>query len=340
VNVVRSTWFAIGLKVAKRNFRLARSRAGGAAFHLSNVIVQSANHVNATDQAIAAPTGRSRHSAATEPDLRAPAVSVVMSLYRGNTLSEVVEAVESILNQTIADLEFLILCDGPLSEDLHHYLQTLAAAEPRVRLHACQENRGIARSLNELLRAARADYIAIMDGDDISLPQRLERQRQFLEEHPAIDIVGTFAQEIDEHGNTLFDKRMPTDSSVIARFLAYRDPLVHPSVMYRKCVFETLGYYDESKNNAFLNDTEFWSRALLAGRKISNLPETLYLFRRNKDFLHRRRGWQLALAEFKLRTNYIKRSGLPKHHLLRPTAVALIRLLPSKLLRWFYQHCR
>lgn len=272
--------------------------------------------------------------------VKLPLVSVIMSVYGGNLLSEVRQAVGSILDQTMDDIEFLILCDGSLPQELADYLEALAAREPRVQLICREENLGIARSLNTLIRHARTDYIAIMDGDDVSLPSRLACQRKFLEENPAIDIVGTFAREIDAEGNTIFEKRMPIAPAEIARFHAFRDPLVHPSVMYRKRVFDVLGVYDESKDNAFLNDTELWSRALLAGLRLANIPHVLYLFRRNGRFLERRRGWRLALAEWKLRAAYINRADLPKFHLLLPTAVALIRLLPGNLLSWFYAHCR
>ena len=286
------------------------------------------------------PVAHSEHSRDAETRVAVPRVSVIMSVYDGNTLDEVAAAASSILDQSFSAFEFLILNDGITRHELAEFLRELAAQDPRIQVIYSKDNRGIARSLNTLIQLARADYVAVMDSDDLSAPERIGRQFTFLQDHPGVDIVGCFAIEIDARGNEIFEKRLPVDTDSMSRFMCYRDPLVHPSVMYRKTLFDRLSYYSESPADAYFGDTDLWSRALLAGCGIANIPEPLYRFRRNESFLNRRRGWRFALAELRLRMQYIRQAGLPKRYLLWPAMVAIMRVCPSPILRWAYRYCR
>src|SRR5689334_13398683 len=129
--------------------------------------------------------------------MRMPKLSVIMSVYDGVKADELVEAVDSILGQSLADFEFLIMKDGIERGDLLAYLDQLAARDPRVKLLVNPQRCGLARSLNRLVQQASGEYLARMDADDISLPERFERQARFLDEHENVDFVGTFAREVD-----------------------------------------------------------------------------------------------------------------------------------------------
>ncbi|MHA1713815.1 MAG: glycosyltransferase, partial [Candidatus Ranarchaeia archaeon] len=131
-----------------------------------------------------------------------PKVSVIMSVY--NAEKHVKKAIDSILSQTFRDFEFIIINDGSTdrtSEILKSY------ADPRL-IVVNQANRGVTQSLNKAIGMARGQYIARMDADDISLPQRLEMQVEFLEEHPEVGLVGTSVITIDEEGKTIKESRL------------------------------------------------------------------------------------------------------------------------------------
>ena len=255
-----------------------------------------------------------------------PRVAVVMWVHDGNTLKEVSAAAQSILKQTFPSFEFIILDDGITRRDLGRFLGVLASKDKRIRLVHHARHEGAARSLNRLIKRSSADYVAIMGANDLSAPRRIERQVAFLESNHEIDIVGCSAREVDAQGKQLFENRMPTDANTIRRLLSYRDPVVHSSVMYRKSIFDRLGYYNESAKYELLEETEFWSRAVLGGCQIANVPEILYLHRCGSSSTGSRRGWSLARAELSVRMRYILRAKLPLRSVFRPLAVALTRI--------------
>jgi GT2 family glycosyltransferase len=256
----------------------------------------------------------------------APRVAVVMRVHDGNTFKEVAAAAQSILKQTFRSFEFLVLDDGITQSALGRLLGVLASKDKRIRLVHHARHEGAARSLNRLIKRSSADYVAIMGANDLSAPRRIERQVAYLEENHAIDIVGCAAREVDAQGKQLIDNRMPTDANAIRHLLSYRDPLVHSSVMYRKSIFDRLGYYNESAKYEMLGETEFWSRAVLGGCQIANIPDVLYLHRYDGSSEGNRRGWRLAHTELSVRMRYILRAKLPLRTVFRPLAVALTRV--------------
>jgi GT2 family glycosyltransferase len=187
---------------------------------------------------------------------------------------------------------------------------------------------------------AGGTYLARMDADDVSLPDRLEQQVAYLEAHPSTYMVGSFAREIDESGKVLYEKELPTDFSSVRRFMSRRDPFIHPTVMFRREFFERCGLYNEDPKYSYLEDTELWSRAILAGLECVNLPMFLFLFRINQSFIGRRRGWRFTFHELLLRVRYCWKAGLPLPYLAAPLAVGLVRLSPSAVTRFAYKQLR
>ena len=269
-----------------------------------------------------------------------PKVSVIMTAYDGVHAHELAEAVDSILSQTLRDFEFLIMKDGIERDDLLRYLNDLAQRDARVKLFANSKRSGIAYSLNRLVERSSGRFLARMDADDISLPERLEKQVAHLEEHPATFMIGSFAQEIDQTGKVLYEKQLPTDFQSVRRFMSRRDPFIHPTVMFRREFFDQLGLYNERPEFSYLEDTELWSRAILSGLECSNLPLVLFLFRINQSFIGRRRGWRFTFYELSLRLKYCWKAGLPLPYLALPFAVGLVRLSPSAVTRFAYKQLR
>lgn len=204
-----------------------------------------------------------------------PAISVAMSVYNGERF--LAEAIDSVLAQTFGDFEFLILDDGS-TDASRAMIEAYALADPRIR-PIFRENRGLIASLNQLLEDARAPIIARMDADDASHPERLARQKAFLDANPDYGVVGAWSEDVDEFGRPHitagFDH--PIDH---AAFLAAieRDTalLCHPVVTYRRDVVRLVGGYHAAF--AHCEDFDLWLR--LAGvTKLANLPERLIRYR-------------------------------------------------------------
>jgi len=263
-----------------------------------------------------------------------------MSVYDGVSLPEFEEAVRSIRDQSFDDFEFLIMQDDVRRPDLADRLQHHAADDPRIRLLASPVRIGLASALNRLLAESAAPYVARMDADDVSMPDRLARQTAFLDGHPDVMVLGTMAIEIDSDGRHTYEKTLPATDDRIRAFQCYRDPFVHPSVMFRRELFDVVGPYSEDASTSFLEDSDLWSRILLAGLKGANLPEFLFRFRVNSGLYARRGGIKLAWRELNLRWSYVRRSGFSWYYYLPALGVALMRLGPTGLRRRLYATCR
>ncbi len=193
------------------------------------------------------------------------AISVVMSVY--NTKEEWLrESIESILNQTFGDFEFIIINDGSTNnaEDV-----ILSYKDERIK-YIKQENQGLAKSLNTGLNIAKGEYIARMDSDDISLPERFEKQVKFLDKNKDISILGTWFERFPQK------EIIKHPSNIKYLDLLQRCYIGHPTVMFRRAEFEK---YNLKYNPEYLcEDYELWSRAISYFR-IANLPEILLKYR-------------------------------------------------------------
>jgi glycosyltransferase involved in cell wall biosynthesis len=200
----------------------------------------------------------------------APAVSVVMAVFDG--ASWVGAAVESLLTQTLTDLEVIVIDDG--STDTTP--EMLAAVhDSRLRVQR-QERAGLTRSLVRALDLARAPLVARLDADDLSLPERLARQRQFLDANPQVGLLGTGAREIDFEGHEVAIVRPPADDAAIRRALIRENPFVHSTVMMRRSALERAGGYDPAFPVA--QDYDLWLR-MARVTLLANLPEPLVIRR-------------------------------------------------------------
>jgi glycosyltransferase involved in cell wall biosynthesis len=205
-----------------------------------------------------------------------PLVSVVMSVYDGRPYLK--EAVRSILDQTFGDFEFIIINDGS-KDGSKETLDRLSETDDRIRL-VHQENRGLTPSLNRGLNLARGKYIARMDADDISHPERLKRQIDFLETNPEIGVVGTWIEWVTPEGEPKMVWRLPTDPDLIAWKLLFNTCLDHPSIVARNSLLEELGGYAEWAICA--QDYELWTRAVRQSQ-LANMPQVLLKHRQHEE---------------------------------------------------------
>jgi len=203
------------------------------------------------------------------------AISVLLPVY--NVEAYVAEALESIRSQTFADVEIVVVDDGSTDGTLA-IVEQAAATDARIRVAALPENLGLVAALNHGLKLCRAPFIARMDGDDIALPARLEKQLRFLQANPGIALVGCATRAIDQAGNPICGLSVsskPSSDEQIARTMLLASPCLHIWMARREIYTALSGYRDIS----VAEDYDFLLRAISAGFRISNLPEALMLIR-------------------------------------------------------------
>ena len=205
-----------------------------------------------------------------------PQISVIMAVHNGGRYLEV--AVESILNQTFRDFEFIIMDDGS-TDGSGEVLRSLSERDSRISLIQ-QENTGLTKSLNRLLALAKGEYIARMDGDDIATPERLEKQLQAFVENSDLVLLGAEVELITEDGITLGLRSQPHEEIEIRRRLLLGDggALTHPVVMFRRDTANAVGGYDERFTTT--QDLDLFIRLAEQGR-VFNLPEILLKWRQH-----------------------------------------------------------
>lgn len=202
-----------------------------------------------------------------------PAISVVMSVY--NSEEYLADAIDSILNQTFTNFEFVILNDGSTDKSLS-IIESYMGEDERIVLIS-RENKGLPSSLNEGISIAKGKYIARMDADDISLPERLQTQFDFMESNPEIGVCGAWAYLFrDKPVRNNIIKHPEDHGSLIIRLL-FSVCFVHPTVLIRRSVLDGLNYvYNKNFNNS--QDYELWSR--LAGiTQFYNIQNPLLFYR-------------------------------------------------------------
>ena len=199
-----------------------------------------------------------------------PRVSVLMPVYNGERY--VRKAVESILNQTFTDFEFIIVDDGS-TDNTPALLKQYKDARLRV---IRQENRGLAASLQRGLELARGEFFARQDADDVSLPERLEKQVDYLERNPQVGVVGTGVMDIDEEDQPLHTKKLPCSDPEARVRLAKASPVCHGSIMARMDLLRRSGGYRVQFPDC--EDRDLWLRVAECA-DITNMSQVLYLWR-------------------------------------------------------------
>lgn len=263
------------------------------------------------------------------------AVTVGIPFYAGETPAHFRAAIDSVLNQSHSPEAVHLVQDGPVPEELSAIVDAYTDKYDEVVHILIPSNRGLSYALNTSIRRTETSYYARMDADDICHKERLERQIGFLEAHPTVDILGTAALEFDTHpdesGKML--KKMPERKEEIERMAHYRTPFIHPSVVFRTRVFETIGFYEERD---MVDDVALWMEAFHHDVGVANLPDPLLYFR-TSGVVGRRAHLRRALREAVIRLRYPTRSV--RLNALKLASI-LFRFLPARIQEWGYQNLR
>lgn len=265
-------------------------------------------------------------------------VSVLMSTYYKENAVFLDMALESIWTaQTRKPDEIVLIEDGKLTSALYTTIEkwkkTLSG---KLIIVENKKNLGLAKALNAGLAKATGDIIIRMDSDDIAKPERIEKEAYYLEQHPDIDIVGSW---IDEFRNTpdevINTRKVPETTEDIFRFGKRRNPMNHPSVAFRRQrIIEHGGY----THFLLFEDYCLWAQLLMKGYRFYNIQESLLWFRTSDDVYARRGGWRYGITEIRFQ-KYLHNLGyISTTEMLANCAIRFIsRITPNSLRRLLYQ---
>lgn len=254
-----------------------------------------------------------------------PMISVIMGVY--NCKDTVSEAIESILNQTYQDFEFVI-CDDGSTDGTFEIVNEYAGRFPdKIVFVSNEENKGLNFTLNHCLQCAKGKYIARMDGDDLSLSNRFETEVLFLEHHPDIAILGASLRAFDENGvwglHTFKDYPEGKD-------FMKGSPFSHSVCMVRHEAYDAVNGYSEGDKLLRVEDYHLWVKMYSKGYRGANLSEELYLYRDD------RAGYKKRKFKYRLNQAYVcalavKLLHLPVWYLVFSVRPILIGVLPARL---------
>lgn len=264
------------------------------------------------------------------------AYSVLMSVYRKENPSYFEKSIESMLQQTAKPSDFVLVCDGPLTEELNGVIERETKKEPElfqiIRLPQCG---GLGNALNTGLRYCRYDLVARMDSDDISMKDRCERQLKMIKKQKADMVSGTLL-EFDQDISHIKARRVsPETPEEIRKFAKRRNPFNHPCIMYRRKAVEKAGGY---RHCPLFEDYDLWTRMLADGAKGYNIQEPLLYMRAGEGMYHRRGGLEYAKKAVRFRYRLMRQgfSG-PADFLISAGGQIVVCLMPNRLRKKFYQ---
>jgi len=248
--------------------------------------------------------------------MKQPKVTVLMPVYNGQRF--LTEAIESILNQSFKDYEFLIINDGSKdkSEDI---IKRYEQNDPRIRLIS-RPNKGLVATLNEGLAKAKGEYIARMDCDDISLKSRLKTEVEYLDSNLNVGLVGSNYSIIDEEGKYLVNTNVFTHPDDLKLCLVTCNQYGHGSVMIRKSVLKEVGDYDKSVGH--LEDYDLWIR-ISHEAKVANIEQPLYKWRKTPDSITG------ANLELQIQQTFARRDREFEHFLKNKGQYRIFSIHPS-----------
>lgn len=269
-------------------------------------------------------------------------IAVIMSLYKNDTLEYVSLAIESILEQTYRDFDLYLQFDGPIFQNVEGYINSIQ--DNRIIIRKRDTNKGLAVSLNELLQIVLPKnyaFIARMDADDIARRDRFQKQIDYLNRNPQIDVLGGAINEIDENG---LDRNKvvsyPLTNEECWAFFAKRNPLAHPTVVFRQSFFQKTGclYPTEYVRN---EDTALWLEGFKHGAVMSNLPDVLLNFRVTPSFFSQRRNGKIfAKSQLQLRKKISKELGYGIMSYIYAYATYCVMISPPWIIKAAYRILR
>lgn len=265
------------------------------------------------------------------------AYSILMSVYRLEKPAFFAQALQSMMAQTVLTNDFVVVCDGPLTPELDAVLDRFDRQYPGI-FHVIRlpENVGIGAAANIGLQHCKNDLVAKMDADDISVPDRCEKQLRMFENHPELAVLGGFMEEFDEDPNCPYALRtVPLIHEEIRSFARRRQPFSNVTVMYRRSAVLAVGGY---RSMARSEDYDLYVRLLHKGYRAANLRDVLTKARTDRSAMSRRASWATlkGCAQSRWRAYRMGFSSLGDF-LFCVTGQFVMFISPAKLQQLLYQ---
>ena len=264
-------------------------------------------------------------------------ISVLISVYKSEKAEYLNKALKSVWDdQVLKPQKIVLIQDGPVGEELSLVLskweKKLGSDFEIIRNEV---NLGLTQSLIKGIKQINTEYIARMDSDDVSLPERFFRQATFLDCHPEIAVVGSYIIEFEDTDKELGIRKYPHNTKEAKETIYKANPLAHPVVMMRKSIFDRgINYNKDYKTT---QDLALWFDILSCGYEIHNIDVPLLMFRRNDNIYHRRTNMQDSWLELKIHEKGIYQLyGIAPYKSLFPIARFILRLLPNSWVKFFY----
>lgn len=264
-------------------------------------------------------------------------ISVLMSVYKSEKPAYLDRSLQSVWDdQTLKPDEIILVQDGPLDDELLQIIDKWQAKLREVLVLIRNEvNIGLTKSLNKGIRVAKGEYIARMDSDDISLPNRFVMQEEFLDENPSVYVVGGAIQEFNDNDGIIGERHFPKDTEEAIHYIHKASPFAHPAVMIRKALFEEGVMYNESYRTT--QDLALWFDVLKSKHQVANLDVFVLQFRRDSNVYQRRKNKQDSRLELTIHLKGIKDLfGISPIKSLYPVARYCMRLLPNSIINAIY----
>lgn len=262
-------------------------------------------------------------------------ISVLMSLYKKEKPEYFTRALQSVWDDQVRKPDEIILVeDGPVGEELELIVESskekLGSFLIIVKL---EKNQGLAIALNEGIKHCTGDFIARMDTDDISLPDRFHLQEVFMNDHPEIVLLGGGMIEFNDIEGELNPRMMPAKTKDVKESICKSAPFCHPSVMFRKIIFEKGMLYNPKCRRA--QDWDLWFRIIAAGYEVANLQKVIIKFRKD-PFLYEKRKKSANLEFLVTLKGTYKVFGLFTWRYIYPVVHYIFRQLPPSLAQKIY----
>lgn len=268
-----------------------------------------------------------------------PQYSVLMSVYAKDNADYLELAIDSMLQQTVLPEQYVIVKDGLVTEEIENILNKFVEKYPKLfTIVSLKENKGLGNALNEGLKHCRNELVARMDADDISLPQRCEKELCLFVENKELVVCGC---NIDEFyitpDNVKTSRVVPQNYEDIKVFMRKRQPFNHPTVMYKKSkVIEVGGYIRLPRKEDF----DLFSRMITKGYYAVNINESLYLYRANEDNYARRKSWKNFKGAMHVYWLHLKRKGCSiLDFIIVCSAEFLFLILPQSIMKCISDKC-
>lgn len=262
--------------------------------------------------------------------------SVLMSVYYKEKPDFLRASMQSIYDQTVPADDFVLVCDGPLTEELDLVIEQMQRLfHQRLQVVRLKENGGLGKALNEGMKYCRHSLVARMDSDDIARSDRCEWQLEVFRHYPETDIVSGIIEEFEDHPGDLSSRRIPPETNKeIIRYAKKRNPFNHPCVMYRKEKVEEAGGYQDFY---LLEDYYLWIRMILQHARGYNIQRPLLWMRVGNGMYKRRSGWKYALSQRRLFA-YMRQQGFISTPLYYRTVITRTTgaMIPNRLREFLY----